>query len=478
MKFACVDKSAASRLRLKQRLESAYEGGRTSVGHNTLAEFQLSSKEELFFRTAPAVAVVGPDFSPDEAFLCCREIRERFTDSAVILYLSAENYSLRALRRFEKVCDEVFSVDEPATRLLHVVGRLGQRQSKKQLSRLISLSGVKGGVGVTTVAAGLAHAADAQGYSAVLVDLSSSAALLHYMAAPRWQSSELATALLDGIPPDGNLVDRCIVTSANGTSLFLPPAGSAEVRELWLRDPKRLDYSLSCLEYLKDRFDFVIVDLASAEGLLPFAIQARSNIRLLVSSNDPASVHLLSRQIAECSNVPGDGETICILSMLIERGLNREDILDFLLLNKNFKDAMARLPSIPFDSRGKNWVGTGNTFFTESKRPTQTILESVVRLLISCEVESEDAPSASGSRWPSLELLRRSLTSGNLRPFFSRRTLPFLPRAADPKERAPEPLALVPNIASNDFEAIEDIPPFASEDTTVLYEPPRFAVNE
>jgi len=481
MRIVCVDKSAAARLKLRQVLEIAYESGRSTVGHLPLAQIELMSKEELSVNKAPDVVVIGPEFVPDEAYSLCLEIKNEQKDTPILLVLQSEHYSLRTLRRFERVTTDVFVLGESDTRLLHMLCRLEQQQLKAAEGKLIAVCGVKGGVGATSIVGGLAHAAQAMGKSAVILDLSTNAALLHYMGTPRWQSSEFATCLLEGIAPDRNLIESCIAVSPNGLNLFLPPAGSTEVRELWLRDPNRLNYTLGIVEMLREQFDVIFVDVANTEGVLPFAMLARADTRLLVTSNDPASIHLLSRKIGELSQVPGDGELRILVSMLTERGLTKDDVVDFLLINRNFNQEMSQLRPIPFDAQGKNWIGTGNTFYTESKKPTQTALEHcLAHLLESGELREESREPR--TRFSITQIMQR-LPLDSYRKYVSQKALPFFPRVdtAEEKVIAPEQPALQPKLAPLETPPPVEIPEVAvakPEKVTTLYEPPRLVVND
>lgn len=375
MKIACVDKTAADRMSLQERFEQSYFKARSALGHLPIAQISPASKEELLVSAAPDVAVVGPGYALEEASACCREIISAHPDVPLLLLVAGESYTLRTLRRFEQFTREIFSADEEPTRLLHALCRLQEHSRRRPRGKLLFVDGVKGGVGASSIAGALAHAAESLGHTAAVLDLSQSGALVHYMAASRWQSSDLATMLVDIIMPDDSSIERCTVTAPNGIRLFLPPSGSNDIRELWLRDPKRLEIGLSCVDLLLDRFELVIVDSASAEGVLPFALRARAHARLLVTSNEPASVHLLSRRLSELHRTPGDGAVHILVNCLLDRGLAKEDVVDFLILNKSFSEGMARLRPVPFDSLGRNWIGTGNTFYTESRRSTQRALD-------------------------------------------------------------------------------------------------------
>jgi MinD-like ATPase involved in chromosome partitioning or flagellar assembly len=487
MKIACLDKSASDRLKLQQHFESAYEQCRTTLGHMTSAHILPLSKEETLLSTPPDVVAVGPGFPLEEAYNCCREIRETHPSAHILLFLGTETYSLRSLRRFEKAADDIFSPDEPPTRLVHILCRLQEGRNHQAGGKMLYVQGVKGGVGTTSVVSGLAHAAEALGKTAVVLDLSSSAALIHYMGAARWQSSDYATALADSLPVDPALVQRLLVTAPNGVHLLLPPAGGSEIRETWLRDVRRFECTLSIVEILKDMFDAVIVDGASSEGVLPFALAARSQTRLLVTSNDAASIHLLSRKLSEVHQMPGESPVYILGNLMLDNGLGKDDIIDFLYLNKNYNDEMTRLRPIGFDSSGKDWIGTGNTFYTESSRRTQLALELCLTKLLnpafqfSAEALNIPARSLLGSLWKQcsakLSAVRIPTTkaAAGAIPLFESGSAQNNPPQEKLEERKPLRPVRVGFSAPERLAAASEPASFAGHvrSSAVLYEPPK-----
>jgi cellulose biosynthesis protein BcsQ len=425
MRIACVENTAAERVSLQKFIDDAFAKCRGSIGHLALAQTYPCSKEEVIVNAAPHVVVVGPMFSVEQSFLCCREIRAAHPKAPLVVLLSAENYSLRMLRRFERVSSDVFSTDETSTRIVHKLSSFAELGWVKTKGKLITITGVKGGVGATSVAVGLAHALEAIGKKAALVDLSLHASLIHYMAPERWHSPDYSAAVVDRIPPDRELLARCLTEAPNGISLLLPPSGGSDVRELWLRDSKRFEISLSLIEIMLEQFDAVLVDIAASEGVLQFALNCRADTRLLVSSNDPASVHLLSTLLNSICESPGEGQVQILVNQLQEKSLTYDDILDFLYCSQRFEPAMMSLEALPFDTCAKNWIGTGNSFYTEAGSKLQAGLERAATFLtLGCH--AEDPRETAGKSF--LSTLKRLTKRPAIRKQISapRRALPFL----------------------------------------------------
>lgn len=390
MKIACINQGSASSSEIKTKLEQAFITCRESVGHLPVADIYSCSKEEAFVNAAPDIFVLFGDESIENSLLLCKDLSQIFSSTALIVFVTTENYKLRTLTRFESLGAEVFSVDEPPVRAIHRIAQIQTQKQQDKKGKLITIDCAKGGIGGTTITSGLAHALQAFDRSSVVIDLSQSAALLHYLNASKWHSPDYAAALTDSIYPDEALVARCLTTAPNGINALLPPAGGAEIRELWLRDPKSFEITLAIIDILRSQFDYLLVDIAGAEGILPYALIARSDFTLLISSNDPASVHLLNSKISALTGIPGSANLQILINILSRKGLNPDDIIDFLYVNPKFKPEMLSLPILKHDSRGDRWIGTGNTIYTEGNKKTRFVLETAVRLLEALDSEDEE----------------------------------------------------------------------------------------
>ncbi|MFN8390265.1 MAG: cellulose synthase operon protein YhjQ/BcsQ [Bdellovibrionota bacterium] len=463
MRFVCVDKTASDRLRLQQYIESAYEQCRAALGHVRVPEIVPASKEEVTLSATPDFIALGPGFALEEAYTSARELRTAFAQTTLFVILPGESYSLRALRRFEKVANDVFSPSDSPMRLIHGICRAQDRQPLRNQGSLLIVDGVKGGIGTTSVVSGLAHAAETLGKRSVVIDLSLTAALLQYLASPRWQSADYTVALSDGLPIERSVLERMLSKAPSGITALLPPAGGNDVREMWLRDSSRFEHTLSLVETLKEMFDLVLVDLAAAEGVLPFALCARANHRLIVSSNEAAAVHLLSRKLRDCQRIPGECAITLAINALITNGLTEADIRAYLSMNK--RDLRFPLRTLPYDGRASGWIGTGNTFYTEGNRKTQRALEDCLAGILDPSFES--TPWKRISVFASLHRRLRGVLRGAQSPTPSSRSLK-LPKPKPPGLSILKPTSL--NLESD----LSNLPaPVHSTAGQVLYRAPK-----
>ncbi len=452
MRVACIDISAGERLKLERFLDDAFRDCRKSIGHMVVARFFPSTKEEILVNSAPDSIVIGPGFSPDESLMLARDISSVHPSVPLFVFFSQQDFTLRNIKRFEPYVKEVFSVIDPPSRFVYSLTSVSEASHNRKKGVLFSVQGVKGGVGVSSISGALAHAAQALGKSVVLMDLSLRGELCQYFLCEQWQSSDYTTLLTDKVIPEPEHIQKILVSAKNGISLVPPPTGYGEVREFWLRDASRFEIPLALVDLLQERFDVVLVDFSHAEGIFPFAVECRADIRLFVSANEPGSVHLLTNRVDEYEGIH-EGVTKFLINRISPKGLTNEDILDFISWNPKFSEEMLYPFEVPHDSKGGLWIGTGNSFYTEGSAKLRDFFEDLMR-----DALGLDEHKKKSIRIPFANALKAiSMRSGKKRIEFEKKErIPFL----EPEEPLSEKSPALP------------------EERQMVYEPPRLRINQ
>lgn len=422
MRIACVDNTATERIALESFLDESFRECRKSIGHLLVARLYPISREELLINSLPDCIVIGHGFELDKALHLVREIRSISVDVPLYVFLKSELYNVQNLKRFGHYVNDIFSENDIASRFVFKLTTVESLANDKKKGYLFSFQGIKGGVGTTSLVGGFAHALHDLGESIAVVDFSRRGEFCQFCLSEKWQSSSYAQLLIDGQLPDNEHLEKSLIFLSNGIPVLPPPSGSDELRELWLRDPSRLEIGLSFIELLLERYSVVLVDLAHAEGILPFAVECRSDARIFVSSNDPGAIHLLTHRVDDLT-MPIEGTTTFLINQIYENGLNHEDILDFIAWSPNFTEELLYPTSIPFEKKGSLWMGTGNTMFTESSAGLQRALKKFIADAIGLEVKS----TRKTKKIP-FEIVFKSLSGKNkqtLIPFSKRKMIPY-----------------------------------------------------
>ena len=473
MRIACVDKSASDRISLEKFLDDSFRECRKSVGHLLVAKLVPTSKEELLLNSLPESVVIGASFDIDESLMLCRDIRAISQSIPVFVFLRPELYTVKNLKRFDSYVSEVFSTTDIPSRFVFKLTTFQEKSQESTRGSLISVQGIKGGVGVTSFVGGLAHAYQDFGKSVVVVDFSRKGDFCQFCLSDKWQSSHYTQSIVDGHLPDYETIEKSIIYLQNGIPVLPPPSGSSELRELWLRDSSKFEIGLSYVELLLERYDVVLVDFSHAEGILPFAIECRSDVRLFLSSNDPGSVHLLTSKIDEF-NLPVDGVTKFIVNETNANGLNQDDILDFVSWSSSFSEDMLYPHPIPHDKNGSLWMGTGNTIYTESSSTFQQVMKKIASDALNLEYKEQIKKIPFQNVFKNITSKRAT----KFIPFFERERIPYI----EEKDKEAKNIFIKNVISSNvedDFQKLDTVEvEKTSAEQSFEYEPPKIRVNQ
>lgn len=428
LRIACIDKDSKSRLGLKDLVESAFSNcGEGSSNFASVIPY-VASLEEILLSSPPECVVLGPTQGVEQAVQTCRKIKTAFPGVGIVVVVEEEHFSLRTLRRFQSLADSTISSSDGQIRLVHAISTLAQQRKSLREGKVIFVTGAKGGVGATSVVSGLAHASESLGDSAVVIDLSAQGAFTQFISSQRWHSPDYAAALSDNISFDDRLLDKLLTKAPNGINLMLSPSGGSEVRELWLRDPSKFEGTLALVDLLRERFDYIIIDHSGAEGILPFSLAAAADSICVVTANEPASAHLLNSRLSELVSLPGEQNLQILINQLESKQLTSADVVDFLYANENFNSYMCLARPFEFDVRARSWVGTGNSFYTESSENTQRSLEELLGVLSLSVSEAEEKAAQPGrslfsglKRWASYFIPRKN------KEISAPKALPFIP---------------------------------------------------
>jgi hypothetical protein len=111
-------------------------------------------------------------------------------------------------------------------------------------------------------------------------------------------------------------------------------------------------------------------------------MQMQSDCHVLVTSNEPASAHLLLEKLRELAKMATMGEAKVAFNNRLQTGLSILDVRDFASTLESYSSSWFSLPEIPFDNSASMWIGTQNTLYTEGSKRTQASLCDFVRCLL------------------------------------------------------------------------------------------------
>ena len=235
-------------------------------------------------RDPPDLAIVDVMMPDMTGYEICRRLREHPETALMpILVLTARGQAVDREAALRAGADEHVPKPVSMATLLDHIDSLLKRRSKKDESSVVVIGSLKGGVGVTTLAANLGATMAQQGSGEVcLVDLCSSSghAALHFGCRPEpdW------TALLQGETVDLDRVEPLLLQPVPALHVLASPM--VPLLEAELSRPA----TAALLETIRRRFQLVIVDAPSTmNGAASAAMEAPNDIWLVVCP-DSASI--------------------------------------------------------------------------------------------------------------------------------------------------------------------------------------------
>lgn len=255
-------------------------------GYTTLTAMNGQEALQKIQADAPDLVILDLVLPDTSGIEICRRIRQipAFADLPIIV-LSGQTDLATKVQALESGADEyVTKPVEPIEMVARVRGLLARTARLRQSmtgslhqGRIISVIGVKGGVGTTTLVANLATGLSLHGYRTVAMELRPYFGTLanHFKVTP----VQTIGALAELTPPhiNGERVAACLYATPLGPRLLCGPQGLKDYREM---QPEQVNALLSILA---NQADYVVVDLPhmpSTAGRA--ALRASQNVLIVV----------------------------------------------------------------------------------------------------------------------------------------------------------------------------------------------------
>jgi Mrp family chromosome partitioning ATPase len=347
------------------------------------------SVEEARFVSPPHIILVGEEIVGREVSEISK-LKKQFPYSAIMARVpqALDNLSfIEQLARFG--ADEVVSASTGQLEFFRKVILLSKNGSKLKSGTLILVDGGKGGVGVTSVAAGLAETLVDSNKRVCLVDLDPETQdLSRFLQAKPFVNENLGLLLSQSQP----IVEDTVLNSITQVwadddrlSILTAPPDGDEIYES--RNPFARLFLL-VLEILDSTFDFVIVDVGHARGILRRSLYRVADGVVFVVNRDPAvlfaSVERINRGINELAP---DSHLVIVENGSVDSGLPSKILKKELLEACNLEDTP--FISIPDCSSGRVWPGSGSTMMSRGKRSVRRAFLDLGRVF---GAEGSDVP--------------------------------------------------------------------------------------
>jgi MinD-like ATPase involved in chromosome partitioning or flagellar assembly len=305
--IAAIELHATGRHDLVRRLNSLVESAGSSPHLIPPIAIRPVAPEEAAFVHAPEVVIVGPllcEESPDSI----RRFRSLFPDAYLLAMINEHADQLgRAEALASRGVNELMSVLINGVQFMQRIIVLNRSLATTRRGKLILIDGAKGGVGATSVAAGIGETLASAGYSAVLVDLDSeSQDLARFLGARPFLNDALQLILNQQSPLTEENISQALVQVGDEVHPFsvVPPVISPYTNIL-PTTPAGKSF-LAFLQMVDTQHDFTIVDLAHAGPELRSSLLRGADKVVLVVNGSPSTLHSAVQKIVTIKGVQGD----------------------------------------------------------------------------------------------------------------------------------------------------------------------------
>ena len=379
LKLVVVDRSAESRHRLVERLQCLLGGEVPDARFIPRVSVVPRALQEIKFHAAPDICIVGREIA-ESASGECAELRRALPTTPLIAELGCSVPRLGDIEQLARCgIDDVLPAEFQATELLQRLVLLLRKRNLGRSGQLVVVESAKGGLGVTSVAAGLADVATAAGKSAVLVDFDTDTQDAARFLGARPYLNEMLQQICElRRPLTQEFVEQCLVSTggAEGGFKVVPPVPGGSFVEG--DDGSLARTLLAFLEILDQMFDVTVIDVGSSRGAVRELFHRVADVVVLVVSTDPAALYATVEFARRLSGTLGPTARLVVTENRTGgAGLASSFVRSEIARAARLDEAKPTGVVIPYCARAALWPGSGETFFRHGGRGLSRAFEAL-----------------------------------------------------------------------------------------------------
>lgn len=383
LSIVVVDTSAETRSAMVKQVSDFFANELDENGILPKVSIKPLSRDELKFAAAPDICLLGENLVRNSIGEVAN-IRRLLPNTAILVKVGRAQATLAFIEHLVRLgADDVLTEDVGPTEFFKKIIIFARRLAKAKTGRLIVVDGAKGGVGTTSVVAGLGDALANTGKRVALIDFDlESQDLSRFLRAKPFINENLQLLFDQLRPVTQEFVEQCLVRVwADEDNFFcVPPACETDsIYDSRLAQAKIL---IPLLEILDSTFDCVLVDVACLRGGLLKALYRSADEVVLVVNNDPATVHAAVDRVRRIrAQLSVNTKLLLLNNAPTKWGLSETVLRSELSFAAQLGDENWISNSLPFCKSGCRWAGSGATLFSMGAPRVVSELKSVIQQL-------------------------------------------------------------------------------------------------
>lgn len=351
------------------------------------------SIEEVKYSPEPNICIIGEDIATKNP-AAIRSLKESWANTATVVQVADYVKNITALESLARMgVDDTISTKISPAEFLGKLLILSQRKKTKKQGKLILVESGKGGMGVTSIVAGLGESMSQQGKKVLMLDFDlDTQDLSRYLQARPYVNENLHNLFFNNVAITKESVEECLVPVWYDSDLLycMPPCSSAE--KFLNQHTKNARTLIGMFEVLDEIFDVIIVDPGCLRGSLLSTLYRLSDEVLFIINNDPATLYpsvSKYRKIKELLSLNVD-------PIIIDNASKRGG-LSSNLLHTEFNRASGCSENIwndkklPFCTMASRWPGSKVSMYSLGGRKIQKAFKSVLESVGVVEESKENS---------------------------------------------------------------------------------------
>lgn len=365
-----VDRSAEGRKRLSEDIQRFVSAPILEGAHAPRLSIKSLSPDEIRFHSAPHLVIIGEEIIGKEVSEVAK-LRKLFPTSAIMTKVPPALNTLPFIEQLARFgADEVLTFTTTREEFFRKVILLSRNGTKLKSGTLILVDGGKGGVGTTSIAAGLGELCIDAGKKVALVDLDlETQDLSRFFQAKPFVNEQLSLLLNQ----TQAIIEESVVKALTQVwadddrlQVMTPPPDGDEFYDS--RSPIARLFLLA-IEVLDSLFDYVIVDMGHARGSLRRTLYRVADGVVFVVNHDPASLYSSVDKLSKASLELSPDSILAIVengstSNGLPSKILKKELFDGIRLDSNVTPYI----SIPDCSSGRVWPASGSSMYARGKR--------------------------------------------------------------------------------------------------------------
>lgn len=393
MRIVAIDPDPITRPVLLGRVEEALR--QVGLRRVELVDGDLSLISSPPEGEAPGCVFLGPGVY-DNAEQIIQMCRASFPSAILALVLDNDVYAEQALELRRILPVRIIALADIAAMagfILDCDSQLAAAPGAKNRG-VISIAQLKGGVGASTVAAGLAACWARHDLSVALVDFDDlNPQLTDWGRVGTKQRKVVAELLRQGDVPRGRINELVhLVEGFDGKLVVVPQPLLYQESFHFKADviegaPSAAIFVESLLTVLREEFDVIVIDTGRSWGIATFAALPLSQQVLLITDDDGMSVRRTLDNLERLFGESGDAQEFdltkwsIVLNGYTSRLLSPRELGNEIQEMEIFPES-AVLYTVPFSDKGRQWGGPGQSFYELAEPSVKDSVKKIAYTLV------------------------------------------------------------------------------------------------